>query len=102
MRHRKRLYLVCYDVCGDGADVRHRRVYKAMRAFGEWVQYSVFRCALHPRQLAELEAALLDAIDPTRDQVLIVPLAYADAPTAWEGWTLGIPLSAPESVVRIV
>jgi CRISPR-associated protein Cas2 len=98
----RRLYLVCYDICGDGADRRLRRVYRTLRGFGEHIQYSVFRCVLTDRQLAELEGKLDAEIDPTRDQVLFVPLGLADAPGAWEGWTLGVPIGAPERVVRIV
>lgn len=99
---RKRLYLVCYDVCGDGADKRLRKVYKTMRGFGEHVQYSVFRCVLSDRQLAELEGALERVISARQDQILIVPLGYADGPDPWQGWTLGLPIGDPERVVRIV
>lgn len=95
----RRLYVVCYDICGERAEKRWRRVYRAMRAYGEHVQYSVFRCVLTDRQLAELEDALDRVIDHRQDQVLFVPLGLADA---WDGWTLGVPIGAPERVVRIV
>jgi CRISPR-associated protein Cas2 len=96
----RKLYLVCYDICGDGAERRWRKVYRAMRAFGEHVQFSVFRCALTDRQLAELEGRLDGEIDHDKDQVMIVPLGSAEG-GAWEGWTLGVPIGAPERVVRI-
>lgn len=99
---RRRLFLVCYDICGEKADKRLRRVYRCLRGFGEHVQYSVFRCVLTERQLAELEGALTAEIDPRQDQVMIVPLGDAEVPGGWEGWTLGIPIGAPERVVRIV
>jgi len=102
MRATRRLYLVCYDICGDGNARRLRKVYRTLRGFGEHVQYSVFRCVLTDRQLAELEAQLDEVIDHHKDQVLLVPLGSAETPGAWAGWTLGVPIGAPERVVRIV
>jgi CRISPR-associated protein Cas2 len=99
---RRDLYLVCYDICGKDADKRLRKVYRCLRGFGEHVQFSVFRCILTERQLAELEGALVGMIDPRQDQVMLVPLGSADVPGAWAGWTLGIPIGDPERVVRIV
>ena len=96
------LYLVCYDICGDGSDRRLRRVYKVMRGYGDHLQYSVFRCTLTELQLARMEQDLSDVIDHRKDQVMIVPLGPADNLTSWETYTLGIPMDAPERVVRIV
>ncbi|MCB9688171.1 MAG: CRISPR-associated endonuclease Cas2 [Alphaproteobacteria bacterium] len=98
----RRLYVVCYDICGDGADKRVRKVYRCMRGFGEHVQFSVFRCVLTDRQLAELEQQIDALIAHDRDQVLVIPLGDADHPGAWSGWTLGVPIGAPERVVRII
>jgi len=36
----ERLYLVCYDIRDDK---RWRRLYKAMKGYGEWLQLSVFQ-----------------------------------------------------------
>ena len=94
------LYLVCYDICGD--QKRLRRVYKTMRGFGEHVQYSVFRCVLTDRQLAELEQCLITVIEPRSDQILIIPLGPAETPRSWRMYTLGVPVDAPERTVRIV
>lgn len=102
MTRDRQLYLVCYDICGDGAETRWRRVYRACRAFGDHLQYSVFRCTLTDRQLAEFEAELISVIDPTRDQVMLVPLGSADAAKSWAAWTLGCAMEEPERVVRIV
>lgn len=93
------LYLVCYDICGEKADRRLRRVYKVMRGYGEHIQYSIFRCLLTERQLAELEDALDQEIDHHKDQILIVPLGNAEG---WKGYTLGLAMDDPERVVRIV
>jgi len=99
---RRKLYLVCYDICGPTSDKRLRKVYKTMRGFGEPLQYSVFRCVLTELQLATLEGLLVDVIDHRKDQIMIVPLGNADRPEAWEMFTLGVPVDAPERVVRIV
>ena len=40
MRNR---YIVTYDICDDA---RRTAVYKALRGFGDHLQYSVFRCDL--------------------------------------------------------
>ncbi|MEN0064329.1 MAG: CRISPR-associated endonuclease Cas2 [Myxococcota bacterium] len=102
MTRPRQLYLVCYDICGEGAEARWRRVYRACRAFGDHLQYSVFRCALTDRQLASFEEELQSVIDPTRDQVLLVPLGEADAANSWSAWTIGFSVDEPERVVRIV
>lgn len=96
------LFLVCYDICGDGAPKRLRRVYRILRAHGDHLQYSVFRCSLTPMRLEELQSDLEDVIHHGLDQVLFVPLGRADAPRSWRAFTLGVPLDAPERVVRIV
>jgi len=101
-RVRRTLYLVCYDICGPHADKRLRKVYKTMRGYGEHLQYSVFRCVLTELQLAELEEALTEVIDHRKDQVMFVPIGNADRHEAWEVFTLGVPIGAPERVVRIV
>jgi CRISPR/Cas system-associated endoribonuclease Cas2 len=79
-----------------------RRVYKVMRGYGEHIQYSVFRCTLTELRLAELEGKLDQEIGHHQDQILIVPLGLASSPDAWGGYTLGVPMDAPERVVRIV
>ena len=96
------LYLVCYDICGEKADRRLRKVYRIMRGYGDHLQYSVFRCALSELQLARMEQELVDVIDHRKDQVMIVPLGPADRPSSWTTYTLGVPMDAPERVVRII
>lgn len=96
--HRPQLYLICYDIRDDA---RWRKVYRAMRGQGDRVQYSVFRCVLTERRLAELVDKLTRAIAPSEDQVLIVPLGSADAQRSWKMETLGLPLEVPERVVKV-
>lgn len=102
MVRRPELYLVCYDICGEGSDRRLRKVYRTMRGYGEHLQYSVFRCSLTDRQLASMEADLDAVIDHHRDQIMIVPLGPAESTSSWRMYTLGVPFDAPERVVRIV
>lgn len=96
------LYLVAYDICGPGFERRLRKVYRVMRGYGEHVQYSLFRCVLSALQLARMEGELEAVIDARRDQIMIVPLGSAEAPRSWRMYTLGVPIDAPERVVRVV
>jgi len=75
--------IVCYDIC---EPKRLRRVYQTCRAFGEHLQYSVFRCDLTPRRRAEMVAALDRVIDHREDQVLFVQVGppQGRARTAFE------------------
>lgn len=91
------LYLVCYDI---RCNKRGRQVYEVMREFGEHLQYSVFRCVLSARHLAELRARLFEVIATDADQVLIVPLGAAGAPRTWRVETLGVSVPAMEHTVR--
>jgi CRISPR-associated protein Cas2 len=94
--------MVCYDICGKGSPARLRKVYRILRAHGDHLQYSVFRCALTPMRLEELQSALEDVIAPDRDQVLFVPLGQAEHPSSWRAFTLCVAVDSPERVVRIV
>lgn len=94
-----RVYIVTYDICAPG---RLREVYKTMRGFGDHLQYSVFRCVLSERQLVRLRARLERIIDPTEDQVLFVPLGPAHKRKSWKMFTLGLKLTHPDRVVRIL
>jgi CRISPR-associated protein Cas2 len=64
-------YIVAYDISDA---TRLRRVYKKMRAFGDRIQFSVFRCELNASELVLLQAALTDLIHTRDDQVLVIPL----------------------------
>jgi len=104
MTRNPELYLICYDICGAGPEAvrRLRKVYRVLRGYGEHLQYSVFRCTLSDRQLAQLEGQLEEVIDHSRDQVMIVPLGAASTAASWRMYTLGVPFDAPERVVRVV
>jgi CRISPR-associated protein Cas2 len=64
-------YLVCYDIRDDK---RLRRVHKAMRDFGDHLQYSIFECQFTPIDLAKCRHALSELIHHDLDQVLFVDL----------------------------
>jgi len=87
------VYLVCYDICDDR---RLRQVYKTMRGAGDHLQYSVFRCDLSRRELAELVANLSPLLDHGVDQVLIVDLGPTDGRAGTCIEALGRPYTAPE------
>ena len=64
-------YLVTYDICDDK---RLRKVFKAMRDFGDHLQYSVFECQFTPTDLARCRHVLKDIIHHGQDQVLFIDL----------------------------
>lgn len=68
-------YLVCYDICDEK---RLRRVFKAMRNYGDHLQYSVFECQLTPTDLVRCRADLSALIHHDEDQVLFVNLGPAE------------------------
>ena len=68
-------YLVCYDICDDK---RLRKVFQAMRNYGDHLQYSVFECQLTARDLVRCRAELGRIIHHDQDQVLFVDLGPAE------------------------
>jgi len=67
----RRAYLVTYDVCDAK---RLRQVFKTMRAHGDHLQYSVFRCELNRSELVLLRDTLDEIIHHEEDQVLFIDL----------------------------
>jgi CRISPR-associated protein Cas2 len=68
-------YFVTYDISDDD---RRNRVFKALRGFGDHLQYSVFRCDLSERERITLIAALHPLIDHAEDQILMIDLGPTD------------------------
>ncbi len=68
------IYLVTYDVRDER---RLRQVFRILRGYGEWVQYSVFQCRLSRRRRADLIALVDDVIHHSEDHVLLVDLGPA-------------------------
>lgn len=70
------LILLTYDVNTENASgkKRLRKVAKICLNYGIRVQNSVFECSLDASQLVNFRAAILDAIDETKDSVRIYNL----------------------------
>ena len=68
-------YLVCYDICDEK---RLRKVFQAMRNFGDHLQYSVFECQFTPTDLVRCRQQLGAIINHHVDQVLFVNLGPAE------------------------
>ena len=68
-------FLVTYDISND---LRLRRVHKAMRGFGDHLQYSVFECQFNQTDLVRCRHALGKIIHHKDDQVLFVDLGPAE------------------------
>ena len=96
MRNR---YVVTYDI---HEDPRRTAVYKALRGFGDHLQYSVFRCDLSERRRAELTGRLHDLLDHSTDQVLLIDLGPVDGRAAICISSIGRAYVNPERTVVIV
>jgi CRISPR-associated protein Cas2 len=68
-------YLVCYDIADDK---RLRKVFQAMRNYGDHLQYSVFECQFTAMDLAQCRAEIAELIHHKEDQVLFVNLGPAE------------------------
>lgn len=70
------LYIVSYDI---RSDRRWRKVFKIMKGYGEWLQFSIFQCQLSKMRLVRLRGALEREIKHDEDHVLIMDLGVAAA-----------------------
>ena len=61
-------YLVSYDIPDDK---RRTKLAKAIRDFGDRIQYSVFECILDDSLLVEMTERIRSIIDTTEDSVRI-------------------------------
>jgi CRISPR-associated protein Cas2 len=68
-------YLVCYDISDEK---RLRKVFQAMRGYGDHLQYSIFECQLTSMDLVKLRGELAAIINHNHDQVLFVNLGPAE------------------------
>lgn len=65
------LYVISYDIADEK---RWRQVFSIMKAYGEWLQYSVFQCRLDQLRMVQIQAELNQAIHHSEDHVLIFDL----------------------------
>ena len=61
-----KLIVIAYDV---RSDRRRRRLFAALRRFGDPVQYSVFECFITRAQLADLKRSVDGILLPPEDSV---------------------------------
>ena len=76
----RRCYLVCYDI-SDAK--RWRRIFRAMKGYGEHWQYSVFFCVLKEIDRVRMQSELEAELNLKADQCIIINLG-ADEETARE------------------
>ncbi|MFZ5758039.1 MAG: CRISPR-associated endonuclease Cas2 [Thermodesulfobacteriota bacterium] len=95
----ERFYLISYDI---REPRRWRRLYRAMRGYGEWLQLSVFHCRLSRRRLVSLEATVRDIVNTAEDHVLIIDLGPATGGAAPAVVSIGIAYRPPERLPVIV
>lgn len=68
MRH---CYIVAYDIADSK---RVKRVFKAMKGFGDHTQLSVFLCRLDSRQFRDMQSVLYGIIEEEEDQIIFFNL----------------------------
>jgi CRISPR-associated protein Cas2 len=66
---------VCYDICDEK---RLRKVFQAMRNYGDHLQYSVFECQFTAMDLVRCRTELAAIVQQNEDQVLFVNLGPAE------------------------
>lgn len=69
-------YLVCYDIRDPR---RWRKVHRAMKGIGEWLQLSVFHCRLTREKHLRMQDRLGEIINRSEDHLLIIDLGPADS-----------------------
>ncbi len=99
MRSARLAYIVCYDICDPG---RLRKVYKAMRGYGDHWQLSVFRCELTRAEKVAMLAELGNLVHHDLDQVLIIPIGPPTGRNATSIETIGVVLACPEHHAVVV
>ena len=91
--------IVSYDICDPK---RWRRVYHICRAYGEHIQYSVFRADLTPTARAALVAELATVINHREDQVLLIDVGPAEGRAREAFLAVGRRYEPPERYVRVL
>ena len=76
----RRCYLVCYDISDPK---RWRRIFRAMKGYGEHWQYSVFFCVLKEIDRVRMQSELETELNLKADQCIIIDLG-ADEESARE------------------
>ncbi len=68
--------LVSYDIetTTRAGQRRMRKICKLCKNYGQRVQYSIYACTVNRAQFEQLEAALLDVLDPNLDSLHLYTL----------------------------
>lgn len=91
--------VVTYDVC---CPKRLRRIFRALRGYGDHLQLSVFRCELDARELIELRTKLADIIHVGEDQVLLIDVGPSEGRADRSITSLGRRYLQPERCAVVV
>ena len=95
----RRCYLVCYDISDQK---RWRRIFRAMKGYGEHWQYSVFFCVLKEIDRVRMQSELETELNLKADQCIIIDLG-ADEQSARDAVAvLGESLPKAETGVVVV
>lgn len=95
----RQAYIVTYDVCDPK---RLRKVFIAMKGYGEHLQLSVFRCELNPTELVTLRDKLGRVINHNEDQVLFVDMGPSEGRARHAIQSVGKPYAPPERTAIVV
>jgi CRISPR-associated protein Cas2 len=74
----RKLLIVTYDISDPK---RLRRVFKAMKGFGQHLQLSVFRCDLTDAERFQMIGILQELIHHDEDQILLIELGPSEGRT---------------------
>jgi len=69
--------VVSYDVPDNK---RRTKIHKALKSYGEWMQYSIFECRLNKVQFAKMRARLDKLIDANTDSIRFYSLCESCIP----------------------
>ncbi len=92
-------FLVTYDIMDPR---RWQKVHRAMKGFGQPLQYSVFACELSDTQRVRMLAALEELIQTDQDRVIVVDLGPAKGSASDRVTFLGRQEPLPERSAIIV
>lgn len=94
-----RCYLVCYDVRDDK---RLRRVFRALKGYGQHWQFSIFFCVLRNIDRVRLQSALEEELNLKEDQAIILDLGPNEKDALRAVTVLGTALPEPEHRMVVI
>jgi CRISPR-associated protein Cas2 len=73
---KSRLMVISYDI---SEDRRRTQIHKALKSYGQWMQYSLFECTLTEMQKVRLWNRLDQLIEPASDNIRLYHLCESCA-----------------------